>query len=128
MIVESPSALSDEPTLATPAGEEVGTDPGLAPARSWSPVAAVIWLLLAGGIILFIAFARVPIAAGWRQGRSMRVVDIWSLFTLELAQVAGPLVTPALATGLVLLVLAGSMICLWLAMSVTSDETSERSD
>lgn len=91
-------------------------------------MAAAIWLLFAAGLTLFILFARVPIEAGWRQGRSMSVVDIWSLFTLELAQVAGPLVTPALVTGLVVVVLAGSLLCLWLAMTVTWDETSERPD
>lgn len=128
MVVEAQPAPTDESTLAAPVGEEATTDRDLAPTRRWSPAAVVIWLLFAGGITPFIAFARVPIAAGWRQGRSMRVVDIWSLFTLELAQVAGPLITPALATGLVLLVLAGSLLCLWLAMAVTSDETSERPD
>lgn len=128
MVVESAPAHADESTLVVPVSEDAATEPDLAPTRRWSPASIVIWLLFAGGIIIFVAFARVPIAAGWRQGRSMRVVDIWSLFTLELAQVAGPLVTPALVTGLVLLVFAASMICLWLAMAVTSDKTSERSD
>jgi hypothetical protein len=58
----------------------------------------------------------------------MRVLDIWSLVALELAQVAGPLVTPALATALVLVILGGSLLCLWLAMSVTNDDTVERPD
>ena len=130
MIVESPPAPADESTPSAPVSADVATDTHPASAPRWSAVVVVVvvWLLFAGGITLFIAFARVPIAAGWRQGRSMRVVDIWSLFTLELAQVAGPLIIPALVTGLVLLVLAGSLLCLWLAMAVTSDETSERAD
>lgn len=128
MIAESPSALADEPTTVTAVSDEPAVERELAPARRRSRAAVLIWLLFAVGITLFIAIARVPIAAGWRQGRSMRVVDIWSLFTLELAQVAGPLVTPALATGVVLLVLAGSMLCLWLAMAVTSDDLPEGPD
>lgn len=128
MVAESPPVLADEPTTVTPMSDEPAVERDLAHVRHRSRAAVVIWLLFAVGITLFIALARVPIAAGWRQGRSMRVVDIWSLFTLELAQVAGPLVTPALATGLVLLVLAGSMLCLWLAMAVTSDDLPEVPD
>src|SRR5688572_4296217 len=100
MVAESPPVLTDEPTTETPMSDEPAVERELAPVRRWSRAAVVIWLVFTVGMTLFIAFARVPIAAGWRQGRSMRVVDIWSLFTLELAQVAGPLVTPALATAL----------------------------
>jgi hypothetical protein len=110
------------PEVESEAEEAVATE------RRWSAIAVVIWLLFAVGLVVFITVARVPIAAGWREGRSMRVLDIWSLVALELAQVAGPLVTPALATALVLVILGGSLLCLWLAMSVTNDDTVERPD
>ena len=118
----APAPAAPEPEVATP-GREVVESP-----RRWSPVAVGIWLLSAIGLILFIAFARVPIEAGWRIGRSLRVTEIWRLFTLELAQVAGPLVTPALVTTLVILVLAGALLGLWLAMAVLTDDTVQRPD
>lgn len=96
--------------------------------RRWSPVAVAIWVLFALGTVLFIALARVPIAAGWRRGRSMQVLEIWRLFTLEVAQVAGPFVTPALATALILVVLGSALLGLWLAMSVTTESTTEKPD
>jgi hypothetical protein len=128
MVADSPPVLIEEPTTETPMSDEPADERELAPVRRWSRAAVVIWLVFAVGMTLFIAFARVPIAAGWRQGRSMRVVDIWSLFTLELSQVAGPLITPALATALVILVLAGSLLCVWVAMAVTSDDLPEGPD
>ena len=113
-----------------PLPEQVTATPATAvgPRRRWSPVALVSWALFALGLVLFIAVARVPIAAGWRRGRSMQVQEIWRLFTLEAAEVAGPLVTPALVTALILIVLAGALLGLWLAMSVTTDSTVEQPD
>lgn len=127
MIAESPAALPPEQQPSAAMIEPVVVDPGPDRRRRWSPIAVAIWVLFAAGLALFIAFARVPIEAGWRHGRSMRVLDIWSLFTLELVQVA-PWITPALATGAGLVVLAGALICLWLAMSVAGASSSERPD
>src|SRR3712207_6396633 len=98
------------------------------PRRQGSPVALASWVLFALGMVLFVAVARVPISAGWRRGRSMPVQEIWRLFTLEVAQVAGPLVTPALVTALILIVLAAALLGLWLAMSVPTDSTVEQPD
>lgn len=113
------AAPTAEPTTATEASTA---------RRVVSPVAVAIWVLFAVGITLFIAVGRVPIEAGWRAGRTMSVRDIWSLFTVELAQVVGPWLSPVLITVVVLLTLAGALVCLWLAMQVRDEPPSERPD
>jgi hypothetical protein len=128
MISEAPTVLADEERVVVPAAEPVAEREVIPARRAWSPAAIAIWLLFALGITLFIAAGRVPIEAGWRAGRTMSVREIWSLFTLELAQVVGPWLSPVLITGIVLLVLVGSLVCLWLAMRVTDEPPAERPD
>lgn len=128
MISEAPTALAEEERVAVPAAEAVAAAEATPAQRGWSPVAVAIWLVFAVGITLFIAVGRVPIEAGWRAGRTMSVREIWSLFTLELAQVVGPWLSPVLITGVVLLALAGALVCLWLAMRVTDEPPAERPD
>lgn len=119
--VDSPVIVNAEREQSSPAAAAKG-------ARRVAAIAVMIWLVFAAGLVAFIAFARVPLEAGWRQGRSMRVLDIWSLFVTELTAVAGPLVTPALITGIVMVVLAGSLLCLWLALNATSDPVPDQPD
>lgn len=128
MAAEMPVTITSEQSPIEPVSLEPVTTKRPAAVRQQSLVAAVIWLVFAVGLIAFVAFARVPIAAGWRQGRSLRVLDIWSLFVREVTVVAGPFVTPALITALVIAVLAGSLVCLWLAMAVTSNRHQDRPD
>lgn len=128
MAAEVPVTITSEQSPVASVSPGTVTDERPAVARPRPVVAAVIWLVCAVGLIAFVAFARVPIAAGWRQGRSLRVLDIWSLFVRELTVVAGPFVTPALITALVIAVLAGSLLCLWLAMAVTSNRHQDRPD
>lgn len=127
MAADAPVTFVPEQTTEVVA-EERAVREERATTKRWSPVAVVIWAMFAAGLVLFVAFARVPIAAGWRQGRSMSVLDIWSLFVSEVAMVAGPFVTPSLITALVVVILAGSLVCLWLAMTVTSERQQDRPD
>lgn len=128
MAAEVPVTITSEQSPVASVSVDTVSDERPAVARRRSRVAAVIWLVFAVGLIAFVAFARVPIAAGWRQGRSLRVLDTWSLFVREVTVVAGPFVTPALITALVIAVLAGSLLCLWLAMAVTSNRPQDRPD
>jgi hypothetical protein len=128
MVTEATTVLADEERVVVSAAEPVAEHEVTPDRRAWSPAAMAIWLLFALGITLFIAAGRVPIEAGWRAGRTMSVQEIWSLFTLELAQVVGPWLSPVLITGIVLLVLVGSLVCLWLAMQVTDESPAERPD
>jgi hypothetical protein len=125
---ELPAALVTEQVTESAVAERSAHEQPRVAARRWSPAAVVVWAIFAGGLLAFIVFARVPIAAGWRQGRSMRVLDIWSLFVHEVSVVAAPFVTPGLITALVVVVLAGSLVGLWLAMSVTSNSPADRPD
>jgi hypothetical protein len=126
--MESTATLLQEETQVTPVPAPEGEAAIPAPKRRLVPAALIIWLLFLVATVLFVPFARVLIEAGWRNGRSMRVIEIWRLYTLDLALVAGPLVTPALATVLVLVILGGSLLGLWLALSVKSDHTVARPD
>ncbi len=127
-MMESTATLPQEETRTAPAPEPAAEEAIAVPKRRRAPVALLIWVLFAVGTVLFVVFARVPIEAGWRNGRSMRVLDLWRLYSLDLAQVAGPRVTPALAAALDLVILGGSLLGLWLAMSVSSDDTVGRPD
>ncbi len=129
MVSEAPTVLADEEQVAAaPTAEPTTATEASTARRVVSPVAVAIWVLFAVGITLFIAVGRVPIEAGWRAGRTMSVRDIWSLFTVELAQVVGPWLSPVLITVVVLLTLVGALVCLWLAMQVRDEPPSERPD
>ncbi|MBA2519475.1 MAG: hypothetical protein H0V24_07400 [Chloroflexia bacterium] len=128
MASDYPATVVSEPSRTIAVPEVATTIERSVPARWRLSVARAIWALGAVGLVAFIAFARVPIAAGWRQGRSLRVIDIWSLFVREVTVVAGPFVTAALATALAIIILAGCLIGLWLAMSVTNDSLLDQSD
>ncbi|MDQ3694228.1 MAG: hypothetical protein M3464_11440 [Chloroflexota bacterium] len=128
MASDYPATIVSEPPRTLAVTEGATTIERSVPAPWRLSVARGIWALAAVGLVAFIAFARVPIAAGWRQGRSLRVTDIWSFFIREVTVVAGPFVTAALVTALVIIILAGCLIGLWLAMSVTTDSSRDQSD
>ena len=89
-----------------------------------------IGLTLAAAVALvsFIAWARVPVGAGWREGRALRVRKIWTLFTHEVAAVAGTWLSTALITGLVVVLLAGCVVGLYLAMTVRDERSGARAE
>lgn len=126
MISDAPTAIADDERGAAPAAEAAAAPDATRVRRGWTPVEVAIWVLFAVGITLFVAVGRVPIEAGWRAGRTMSVREIWSLFTVELAQVVGPWLSPVLITAIVVLTLAGSLVCLWLAMRVGDEPPPER--
>lgn len=84
-----------------------------------SPRLASLWAVMVVVLAAFLAFGAVRIGAGFQFGRRMAILEIWSGFV---AFLAGKGFTPALITGVTLLLVASlvlAAIYLWFAFTLT---------
>ena len=95
-------------------------------------VAAVVWLLMVVGFVLFLVTGSVTLEAGSRRGRTMRVTEIWWRFGDAVPEVGSAALLRIAVYGAVVAVLGLAALGLWLALTArdqpTADQTGEQRD
>jgi hypothetical protein len=120
----------DEPAelAAAPDGDLVETTP-VAPTQRQSrarlsPGALFFGVLVCLGFVAFILLAKVTVhyqdALGDRVSRNMRVLDVWQRLRNDLPDVAHPTLLRVAFDISITLVIAGSLVCVWLALMAAS--------
>ena len=88
-------------------------------------VAAVVWLLMVVGFVLFLVTGSVTLEAGSRRGRTMRVTEIWWRFGDAVPEVGSAALLRIAVFGTLVAVLVLAALCLWLALTATDRPTAD---
>ena len=115
-----PAAPRAHGPIAAPEAVGEPTEGGRARRR----VIAAAWLATAGAVAIFLGFGSVTLEAGARPGRSQRVVEVWRRFLADLPEGGNAALLRVVVVGLIAVVLLGSALGFWLAMTAADDSAS----
>jgi hypothetical protein len=126
---DGPTATDEPAEFAAPPADDLDeTTPASStqhqPRARLTPGALFFGALVCLGFVAFILLAKVTVhyqdALGDRVSRNMRVLDVWQRLRNDLPDVAHPTLLRVAFDFSIILVIAGSLACVWLALMAAS--------